>query len=116
MKRILVIDDEDMIVDVIKVILEDMGFAVAGYQDPEEGVAEAISGDYQLILADLRMPGKNGAQVTTEILAARPDATILIITAYPSDPLARKALDAGATALLKKPFEVAKVLDFLRSA
>ena len=114
MKRILVIDDEAMIADVIKVILEDMGYSVTGFQSSREGEKEAIEGDYDLIMIDLRMPDKNGAEVTESIMKARPDAKVLIITAYPTDPLAKQALDAGASSLLKKPFEVAKVLDFLK--
>ena len=115
MKRILVIDDEDMIIDVISTILSDMGYEVIGCQDAQEGIRTAIESDFDIVLSDLRMPGTNGAEVTEAILKAKPDMRVLIITAYPSDPLARKALDAGAVSLLKKPFEVAKVLDFLRA-
>lgn len=114
MKKILVIDDEDMIIDVLTTILGDMGYDVHGKQNPQEGIRAAIEADYDLVLCDLRMPGTNGAEVTEAILEAKPNSKVLIITAYPSDPLARKALDAGAVSLLKKPFEVAKVLDYLR--
>jgi len=114
MKKILVIDDEEMMVDVMKVILEDLGHQVTGFHKSQEGEKEAIDNEYDLILVDLRMPDRNGAEVTQSILEARPDARILIITAYPTDPLAKEALDAGALALLKKPFEVGKILDFLK--
>jgi DNA-binding NarL/FixJ family response regulator len=60
------------------------------------------------------MPVKNGAEITEDILKAKPNARILVITAYPSDPLAERALKAGAVGLLKKPFEIAKILDFLK--
>ncbi len=114
MKRILVIDDEEMIVDVISVILSDMGYEVNGFQHSGDGEKEALANHYDLILVDLRMPDRNGAEVTRAILEGRPQAKILIITAYPTDPLAKKALDAGAVGLLKKPFEVAKILDYLK--
>jgi CheY-like chemotaxis protein len=114
MKRILVIDDEEMIVDVISVILGDMGYDVNGFRYSADGEKEALKSDYDLILIDVRMPEKNGAEVTEAILEGKPDAKILIITAYPTDPLAKRALDAGAVGLLKKPFEVAKILDYLK--
>lgn len=114
MKKILVIDDEAMIIDVIKVILEDMGYSVTGFQNSREGEKEAIENDYDLIVVDIRMPEKNGAEVTESILKAKPESKILIITAYPTDPLAKQALDAGALSLLKKPFEVGKIIDFLK--
>ena len=55
----------------------------------------------------------NGAEVTEAVLARKPGARILVITAYPNDPLAERAIKAGAVGLLKKPFEIAKILDFL---
>jgi len=113
-KKILVIDDETMILDAMKLILEDMGYDVTGFSDPTVGEREAIEKSYDLIVIDLRMPGKNGAEVTEEILKRKPNARILIQTAYPTDPLVQRAIDAGALALLKKPFEIGKILDFLK--
>ena len=57
---------------------------------------------------------KNGNEITENIINAKPKSRILIITAYPTDPLAQKALEAGAISLLKKPFELGKILDFLK--
>jgi len=113
-KKVLVIDDEQMILDAIETILEDMGYHVATFSNPLEGEKEAIENTYDLILVDIRMPDRNGAEVTETILKAKPDAKILILTAHPTHPLAKKALDWGAKALLKKPFEISKILDFLK--
>lgn len=113
-KRILVIDDEKIILEAIETILEDMGYEVECFQHPTEGEREATQNDYDLILVDIKMPEKNGAEITENIMTAKPDAKILILTAHPTHPLAKKALDAGAKALLKKPFEISKVLDFLK--
>jgi len=113
-KRILVIDDEEMILNALKLILEDMGYEVFTFQDPVQGEKEGKTKDFDLIILDLRMPNRNGADVATAILKEKPESRVLILTAYPSDPLAKKALDAGALALLKKPFEISKILDFLR--
>ncbi len=112
-KSILVIDDEDMILDAIKIIFEDMGYAVQTTTDPLLGTEEAVAKDFDLILTDVRMPVRNGAEVTEAVLARKPSARILVITAYPNDPLAERAVRAGAIGLLKKPFEIAKILDFL---
>jgi DNA-binding response OmpR family regulator len=112
-KRILVIDDDQMILDAISTILEDMGYQVDGFRQSPEGEKAALSTHYDLILMDLRMPDRDGAAVTESILAAKPEAKVLIITGHPSDPLAKRALDAGAKALLKKPFEIGKLLDHL---
>jgi len=112
-KRVLIIDDDPVILDAVATILEDMGHRVDGHTSSPEGEQAAVSEDYDLILMDLRMPVKNGAEVTASILASKPEAKILIITGHPTDPLAAQALDAGAKGLLKKPFEIGKVLDLL---
>ena len=112
-KRILVIDDEKMILNALKLILEDMGYSVTCFSDPEEGEKETLTNDYDLIILDLRMPKKNGAEVTKDIINVKPESKILILTAYPADPLAKKALETGAVSLLKKPFEISKILDFI---
>jgi DNA-binding NtrC family response regulator len=113
-KSILVIDDEEMILDAIKIIFEDMGYAVETTPDPIRGTEVALANDFDLILTDVRMPARNGAEVTEAVLAGKPNARILVITAYPNDPLAERAIKAGAVGLLKKPFEIAKILDFLK--
>jgi len=112
-KSILVIDDEIMILDAIKIIFEDMGYTVQTTSDPLQGTEEAVNKDFDLILTDVRMPVRNGAEVTETVLARKPGARILVITAYPNDPLAERAVRAGALGLLKKPFEIAKILDYL---
>jgi DNA-binding NtrC family response regulator len=113
-KSILVIDDEETVLDTFKIIFEDMGYRVETFSDPVAGMTEAVKNDYDLIVTDIRMPGKDGAEVTEGIRKAKPGARILIVTAYPDDPIVPRALEAGAFALLKKPFEIAKILDFLR--
>lgn len=90
-----------------------MGHRIDGYTNSLDGERAALSEEYDLILADLRMPVKDGAAVSAAILAEKPEAKILIITGHTTDPLARRALDSGVKGLLKKPFEIGKVLDFL---
>ena len=112
-KRVLIIDDDSVILDAVTTILEDMGHRVTGYTSSPKGEQAALSEDFDLILMDLRMPDKDGAAVTASVIAEKPQAKILIITGHPTDPLAAQALDAGAKGLLKKPFEIGKVLEYL---
>jgi len=113
-KKILAIDDEVPILEAIKTILDDMGYSVTIFSNSIEGESAALSENYDLILIDMRMPERNGAEVTRNIMARKPDSKILIITAFPGDPLAKQSLDAGAKGLVKKPFEIGKILSFLR--
>lgn len=113
-KRLLVIDDEVPILEALKTILEDMGYEVVVYNKSSEGEEAAIEEDFDLILIDMRMPEKNGSEVTKAIMSKKPGSNIMIITAFPGDPIVREALDAGAKGVLKKPFEIGKIIDFLR--
>ena len=90
--RLLVIDNEEMNLNTLTLILEDMDYEVTIFSDPFMGEKEAITVDYDLIVTELRMPGKNGAEVTAGILNAKPEARVLVLTAYPTDPLARRAM------------------------
>ncbi len=113
-KSILVIDDEEMILDAVKVIFEDMGISVTTTSNPVQGEQEAINSAYDLVLTDIRMPTRNGAEIVEAILAKKPGARVLVITAYPNDPLAERAIKAGAIGLVRKPFEIAKILEYLK--
>jgi len=116
MRKILVIDDEKMLVDILRLMLKDMGYEAHAFTSAVEGERAALESDFSLILLDLRMPGRNGAEITKNIMQRKPHARILIITAYPDDPLAAQALEAGAISLLQKPFEMSKLLYFLEAA
>lgn len=112
-KRVIIIDDEELIVDAVREILRSFDIHVDGFSDPEEGLNAAISNPYDLYLLDLRMPHLNGSEICQKILEVIPEAKVLIITAFPMDPLAIEAMEAGAIGLLKKPFEIAKIIAFL---
>ncbi len=111
MSRVLLVDDELSVAEVIEELLTARGISVTLCSDSESAVSTALSGSYDLILLDLKMPRKNGAEVTKEIMAKRPQQRILIITGHPYDPLADEALRAGAQGLIPKPFELGKILD-----
>ncbi|GAB6090066.1 response regulator [Spirochaeta dissipatitropha] len=113
-KRILIIDDEVAILEAVSSILTDMGFEVASHSDAGEGVQAARESDFDLILVDVLMPEKNGAEVTQAIMAAKAESKILIITGHPGDPIAAEAMNSGAKGIIKKPFEIAKILDALK--
>jgi DNA-binding response OmpR family regulator len=113
LKKILVIDDERFITHMIRVVLEDKGHSVTGFSSPLEGENEAIKNNYDLILVDIDMPGRNGAEVTKSILEAKPDSKIIIITAFPTDTLAIDAVINGAHSILPKPLNLKKILNLI---
>ena len=113
MKRVLVIDDDQSVTAMLEELLGSYGYSVTVALDAIEGEKLAIAEPFDLVLLDLRMPGKNGVEVTRGILSERPECRILIITGHPTDPAAQEALAAGAEELVPKPFEFAKIMDAL---
>ena len=113
-KKLLVIDDEEAIVYMISEVLSDLGHEVVGAVTPEEGLERFEESAYDLVLVDIKMPGMNGYELADALLSKDPEAKILINTGYPDDPLVRKALDRGAMGLVRKPFEIDKIFDYLK--
>lgn len=112
-KSILIIDDDEMVLDAVSSLFQELGFQVTACQSPREGVKAATDQAFDLVVSDLRMPDMDGAQVTRQIRTVRPNQKILILTAFPADPLASQALEAGAASLMRKPFEIEKILKIL---
>ena len=107
-------DDDELILDSFSMIFTDLGYEVVTCSEGAKAVEEATGSEFDLLLSDIRMPGLNGAQVVQAIKSKKPNAKIYMITAYPGDALVQAALDAGAEGVMKKPFDIAKVLDLMR--
>lgn len=113
MKKILVVDDDQTVVNAMKEVLDGLGCETTVTTSADTGEKLASGGDFDLMLIDLMMPERNGAELTRRVLAEKPDLPVLVITGHPHDPLAGEALSAGARSLVGKPFEIGKILNFL---
>lgn len=117
-ETILVVDDERAVRDVMRRLLERLGYTV----ELAEGGAEAIdlvsaSPDrYDLVVLDLRMPVMRGPEVFRRLRGIRPALRILIATGYERDEEAQRLLDEGAAGFLQKPFEQTRLAQALRRA
>lgn len=114
MGRVLVVDDESMVLDVLETMLSQYGHEVVSTTQSAEALT-MIDEPFDLFLFDLRMPDPTGADLAEAVRARHPDATVLVMTGYPGDPLAARALRSGVNALVKKPFEIGKILSYLRN-
>jgi len=109
------IDDDDLIRETMEIIGPDFGIEVITSGDGASGVLAATKNQFDLILCDIRMPGLNGAQTIAQILESNPEAKVLVLTAFPGDPLVQNAIVAGAFGVMKKPFEISKILGLLEA-
>ena len=103
-KRILVIDDEKVMLDSCRKILEKAGYQVETFGNGQEGIARFQKAPPPVLVVDLKMPDINGLQVIERVREIDPDAVIVVITGYATVSAAVEAMQAGAYDFLPKPF------------
>ena len=113
--RVLVIEDEQKMADLIKRGLEEEGMKIQIAADGESGLTLARRGDFELIVLDLGLPGRNGLEIARELRSDGIKTPILILTAQDSTEMKVKGLDTGADDYLTKPFAFAELLARLRA-
>jgi two-component system OmpR family response regulator len=112
--RILVVDDEPQIRNVVTRALEAAGYGIDSAADGATGLELALSGEYQLIILDVVMPVRDGGQVLRQLRRLRPDQRVLVLSCL-SDVTAKvDLLDAGAKDYLTKPFSLDELLARVR--
>lgn len=109
--RILVADDREYIREFLRDFLALEGFEVDTARDGTEAVEMARGRHYDLVLSDIKMPGKNGYEVFAGVRETAPETKVILMTAYGYDPSHSivKASEAGLTDVLYKPFQMARV-------
>lgn len=108
--KILVIEDEKLLADSLKTLLEGKGFQVEVAYDGETGEEYAELGIYDLLILDVMMPGMDGYQVARKVRAKRITTSILMLTARSDVEDRIQGLKAGADYYLTKPFDTRELL------
>ncbi|MBD3321895.1 MAG: response regulator [Chitinivibrionales bacterium] len=105
--RILLVDDEELIREVSRDMLRDMGYSVATCSDGVEAVTyfKEHSDEIDLLIIDMIMPRMGGADCVKEIRALAPDAKIIIATGYSLATDTQVVVQKGVSAFIQKPFE-----------
>jgi CheY-like chemotaxis protein len=105
---ILVIEDEETVMDVIRDILDKLGYRMLEARSGKEAIEMAgiFDGDIDLALLDIKLPDIWGDKVYPQLMEARPDLKVIVCTGYSIDGPAQAILDAGAQDFIQKPFTV----------
>jgi DNA-binding NtrC family response regulator len=103
--NILVIDDEEPILDALRLNLEQAGYSVTTAKLGQEGLILFENGEYDLVLSDLQLPDMSGNEVLRRLKEKSSSIEVIIITAYGSVSDAVEATKAGAFHFVEKPFE-----------
>src|SRR3990172_5866532 len=117
MKRtVLVVDDEQNMQAVMRMILEDAGHAVITAGSGEEALQHIQNPNLDMVLSDMKMPGMGGEGLLTRCRADRPDLPVIVVTAHGTIKSAVKSVSAGAADYLTKPFEPEELEIAVRNA
>ena len=108
--KILIIEDEKLLAESLKTLLEGKGFSVEVALDGITGVEYAELGVYDLLILDVMMPGLNGYEVARKVRSQRVSTPILMLTARSSVEDRMEGLNAGADYYLSKPFDTRELL------
>jgi two-component system response regulator PilR (NtrC family) len=115
-EKILVVDDEQSLRDVLSIMLKRAGYAVTSARDGEEAIELLNREIFDLVITDLRMPKIDGMEVLKAVKSASPETVVLIITAFATADSAVEAMKQGAYDYLTKPFQVDEVQLIIRNA
>src|SRR5712691_1018337 len=113
---VLIIDDEAAIRESLETLLEMEGYDVQSAASAEEGLTRIGSRPYDLVLLDLALPDRNGIDLLAELHVHDPQLAVIMITAYGTVENAVKAMQAGATNFVQKPWDNEKLLADIRTA
>jgi excisionase family DNA binding protein len=108
--RILVVDDEASIRELLAKTLALAEYDVDTAPDGRAGVERLRLGHYDLLIADLKMPGMDGLSLIREAKRLRADLPMIIITGFSTESSAIEAVNLGVAGYLTKPFRVPQVL------
>jgi|SRR6185312_5279044 len=113
--RILVIEDEKRVADLVRRDLEDQGYSVELCFDGSEGKSLALKNDYDVIIMDIVLPGIDGISLCKDLRLVKPDIPVIMLTALGAVDDKVEGLDAGANDYLVKPIDFRELHARIRS-
>ncbi|MDA8141420.1 MAG: response regulator [Desulfobacteraceae bacterium] len=115
-KKVLVVDDEQIVLDSVRRILSAENFEVETTLNGQEGIRRAQNNTYDLVLSDVRMPDISGKIVLREVKRAKPLLPVVIISGYATVQSAIQCMRLGASHVLEKPFTPEELIQVVNSA
>ncbi|MBW1802834.1 MAG: response regulator [Deltaproteobacteria bacterium] len=108
---ILVIEDEEMVMDVSREVLETLNYRVLGAKIGEEAIhiARSFDGDIDLAILDIVLPDMGGKAIYPRLMEARPNLKVIVCSGYSINGPAQDILDAGAQDFIQKPYTIATI-------
>ena len=114
LKKILVVDDDDELRNMLLEVLSSLDYFPIGVEDGEQAINQLKIQDFDLVISDIRMPNMDGLTLLKNIKQTSPTLPVVMITGYPTSCPVQKAMQEGADGYLAKPFRIEKIDELMR--
>jgi two-component system chemotaxis response regulator CheY len=115
-KKILVVDDQEIVRDFFKDVAECIGEEVETAEDGDVAINICKDRHFDITFIDMRMPHMNGLDTCKAILNLDPRARVVVMTGYTEERMIDEALQSGAIAKIYKPFDIDLVVELIRGS
>ncbi|HCT31232.1 MAG TPA: DNA-binding response regulator [Bacteroidales bacterium] len=110
MDKVLIVEDDRDIADLIAIHLTDLGFEIDKAFDGKEGLLKALNNSYKIVLLDIRLPGLDGIEVCKKIRQEKINIPILMVTSKSEEIDKIIGLEIGADDYITKPFSIRELI------
>ncbi|PIE67794.1 MAG: hypothetical protein CSA23_02185 [Deltaproteobacteria bacterium] len=116
-RKVLLVDDEKMVLDVGKAILQRLGHDVYTAMSGQEGLdlLKAHQADIGCVVLDLTMPGMDGKETFKRMLEMVPDVRVIIASGLSADQIMGQFTESAPSAVIQKPYQIADLSDTIQS-
>lgn len=115
-RLISVVDDDESMRESLPDLLRQLGFSAQAFASGERFLASALRSQTRVLLLDVAMPNMSGPALQQELAGRGGRIPIVFITAQPDEALRRRLLEAGAVAVLFKPFTESALMEAISAA
>jgi len=115
-QNVFIVDDDDSVRESLAALLESNGFSILTFPSALHFLARCDRNASGCLVADVRMPEMDGLELQEKVAAEFPDLAVIIMTGHGDVPIAVRAMKAGATDFIEKPFDEETIVETVKQA
>jgi FixJ family two-component response regulator len=116
MKIIAIVDDDCIVREAMADLLQSLGYEVTTFESAEHFLESASLTETSCLITDLHMPGLDGLELQSRLIAQGNPTPVIFVTAFPEERFRKRAMNAGAVGFLSKPFAEDALINCVEAA